>query len=92
MPKPNINSTVNQMKQYIREKKINHPDVRLGMRKAEMIKGLKKAGHWDASVKKTFSKGQLKKIDARIKKSSKRLVSRKNLSKEQKDFLADIKE
>jgi len=58
MPKPNVNSTVSQMKSYIREKKINHPAVRLSMRKPDMIKGLKKAGHWDASVKKKLSKGQ----------------------------------
>jgi len=74
MVKPNVNMTVNQMKSYIREKKINHPDVRLGMKKADMIKGLKKAGHWDTSVQKTFSKAQQKKIDARIKKSSKNFL------------------
>tara|TARA_R110002050_G_scaffold33545_2_gene85247 strand:- start:526 stop:726 length:201 start_codon:yes stop_codon:yes gene_type:complete len=58
MPKPNVNSTVTQMKSYIREKKINHPAVKLGMRKADMIKGLKKAGHWDGAVKKKLSKAQ----------------------------------
>lgn len=49
MSKPNSSMTVAQMKAYIREKKINHPEVRLGMKRGEMIAGLKKAGHWDDS-------------------------------------------
>ena len=49
MVKPNSSMTVSQMKAYIREKKINHPEVRLGMKRGEMIAGLKKAGHWDNS-------------------------------------------
>tara|TARA_R110000787_G_scaffold110822_2_gene219654 strand:+ start:173 stop:1243 length:1071 start_codon:yes stop_codon:yes gene_type:complete len=58
MPKPNQNSSVTEMKAYIRSKKINHPDVKLGLKKADMIAGLKKAGHWDevAKVKKTRAK------------------------------------
>lgn len=52
MPKPNSSFTVAQMKTYIREKKLNHPEVRLGMRRGEMIAGLKKAGHWDNSKSK----------------------------------------
>jgi len=49
MSKPNSSMTVAQMKAYIREKKINHPEVRLGMKRGDMIAGLKKAGHWDDS-------------------------------------------
>ena len=52
MSKPNESFTVAQMKTYIREKKVNHPEVKLGMKKADMIAGLKKAGHWDSSVSK----------------------------------------
>jgi len=52
MPKPNSSFTVAQMKTYIREKKLNRPEVRLGMRRGEMIAGLKKAGHWDNSKSK----------------------------------------
>jgi len=48
MPKPNAKSTVKQMKDYIRSKKLNRPEVRLTMRKAELISGLKKIGHWDS--------------------------------------------
>lgn len=51
--KPNDNFTVKQMKDYIRSNKLNHPDVKLGMKRADMIAGLKKAGHWDSSVQKT---------------------------------------
>jgi len=49
MVKPNSSMTVAQMKAYIREKKVNHPEVRLGMKRGDMIAGLKKAGHWDDS-------------------------------------------
>ena len=58
MPKPNQNFSVAEMKSYIRMKKLNHPDVKLGMKKADMIAGLKKAGHWDevAKVKKAKAK------------------------------------
>jgi len=63
MPKPNQNSTVGEMKAYIRSKKLNHPLVRLGLKKADLIKGLKKLGHWSEAEKvkktrKTMSKGQ----------------------------------
>ena len=63
MPTPNQNSTVGEMKAYIRSKKLNHPLVRLGLKKADLIKGLKKLGHWSEAEKmkktrKTLSKGQ----------------------------------
>ena len=47
MTKPNNKSTVKEMKDYIRTNKLNHPKVKLGMRKAEMIAGLKKIGHFE---------------------------------------------
>ena len=58
MPKPNQNSSVKEMKDYIRSKKLNHPLIRLGLKKAELVSGLKKLGHWDevAKVKKTRAK------------------------------------
>ena len=49
MPKPNKTFTVKQMKDYIRQHKINHPAVKLSMKRADMIEGLKKTGHWDTS-------------------------------------------
>ena len=58
MSKPNQNFTVKEMKDYIREKKINHPNVKLTMKRADMIAGLKSAGHWDEmdKVKKARKK------------------------------------
>ena len=58
MPKPNQNFTMKEMKDYIRQKKINHPNVKLSMKRADMIAGLKKAGHWEEKdkVKKTRKK------------------------------------
>jgi len=35
------------MKAYVREKKLNKPEIRLTMKKSELIAGLKKHGHWD---------------------------------------------
>ena len=49
MSKPNVDFTVKQMKDYIRGKKLNHPAIKLSMRRAELIEGLKKAGHWNSS-------------------------------------------
>ena len=49
MPKPNEKWTVDQMKTYIRTHKLNIPNVKLGMKKAEMIAGLKKLGHYEGS-------------------------------------------
>tara|TARA_R110000823_G_scaffold88567_5_gene196915 strand:- start:1684 stop:2157 length:474 start_codon:yes stop_codon:yes gene_type:complete len=48
MPKPSSSSTVAQIKSYIREKRLNQPELKLGLKKADLIKGLKKHGHWDA--------------------------------------------
>jgi len=48
MSKPNVTFTVKQMKDYIREKKLN-PAIKLSLRRAELIEGLKKAGHWNSS-------------------------------------------
>jgi hypothetical protein len=49
--KPNPTFTLTQLKDYIRSKKLNHPDVKLTMKKADMIAGLKKAGHWEEKSK-----------------------------------------
>ena len=56
MPKPNQNMTVEQMKSYVRSHNLNHPDVKLGMKRAQLISGLKKAGHWDEVPKKPSGK------------------------------------
>lgn len=47
MPKPTAHSTMKEMKDYIRSKKLNKAPVRLGMRRPQMIEALKKIGHWD---------------------------------------------
>ena len=72
MPKPNQNSSVKEMKDYIRSKKLNHPLIRLGLKKAELVSGLKKLGHWDevAKVKKTRAKKpEKKKAEPKKKKA-----------------------
>ena len=70
MPKPNSSMSVAQMKAYIRENKVNHPDVKLGMKRGDMIAGLKKAGHWDNSQSKIQppkTKKPAKKVPAKKK-------------------------
>ena len=48
MAKPTAKSTVSAMKDYIRENKLNKAPIRLGMKRDELIAGLRKLGHWDA--------------------------------------------
>ena len=62
MTKPNSNFTVKQIKQYIRDNKLNHPDVKLGMRRAELVAGLKKIGHWQETKKSPPKKEAPKKV------------------------------
>ena len=47
--KPNKSWTLPQLKKYVRDNKLNQKEIRLGMKKAEMIIALKKKGHWDES-------------------------------------------
>jgi hypothetical protein len=37
------------MKTYIRTHKLIRPDVKLGMKRQDLINGLKKVGHWDTT-------------------------------------------
>lgn len=47
MPKPNSKSTLKEIREYVRQKKLNKPEIKLTMNKSELIAGLKKHGHWD---------------------------------------------
>ena len=47
MTKPHSKSTLKEMKDYIRKNKLNKAEVKLSMRKSEMVSALKKMGHWD---------------------------------------------
>jgi len=47
MPKPNSKSTLKEIRAYVREKKLNKPEIKLTMNKPELVAGLKKHGHWD---------------------------------------------
>jgi hypothetical protein len=61
MAKPHSQMTLPQLKEYIRTHKLNKPEVRLGMKKADMVAGLKKIGHWDYSKDKNRPKPAPKK-------------------------------
>tara|TARA_R110002020_G_scaffold35921_4_gene108167 strand:+ start:175 stop:531 length:357 start_codon:yes stop_codon:yes gene_type:complete len=61
MEKPNEKSTLKYMKEYVRAHKLNHPQIKLSMKKAEMSAGLKAHGHWGGAAKpkeKEFPIGQ----------------------------------
>ena len=77
MPKPNATSSVKEMKDYIRTHKLNHPEVKLSMKKPQLIAGLKKAGHWSEQSRKLITnkgrpvpKGSHKMPDGTIMKDS----------------------
>ena len=53
MQKPGPTSTVTQMKDYIRSKQLNKPEIKLSMKKADLIAGLKMHGHWQDGKKKS---------------------------------------
>ena len=61
MAKPNINSTVSQIKDYIRTNKLNHPKVKLSLTRPQLIAGLKLIDHWDDATVKTKKK-RVKKV------------------------------
>ena len=99
--KPNITFNMKQMKDYIRSNKLNHPDVRLGMRRDDMIAGLKKAGHWEEVKSKPKSvKDKVKAIEKKSTTKPKPAPKpepkpapkpvKKELDQGQKDFLGGI--
>lgn len=69
MKKPNKSWTLPELKKYVRDNKLANKEIRLGMKKAEMVMALKKKGHWDEShvSKKEFKDARkgLQKIMAR---------------------------
>ena len=46
--KPDDSWTLSDLKGYVRRKKLNKPEIKLSMKKADLVKGLKKHGHWKA--------------------------------------------
>ena len=56
MVKPTAKSTVVQMRQYIRDNKLNKQPIRLGMKRAELITHLRKMGHYDSKHDKPSAK------------------------------------
>ena len=58
MPKPNANMTLAEMRSYVRTHKLNHPEVKLGMKRSQLIAGLKKAGHWKEVPPKKVSEAR----------------------------------
>jgi len=86
--KPNITFNMKQMKDYIRSNKLNHPDVKLSMKRADMIAGLKKAGHWDELKSKPKSvKDKVKAIEKKATpKPASKPAPKPNKEKEAYDF------
>ena len=66
--KPNSSHTLVQLKDYVRKNKLNKGLIPLSLNKGEMIKRLKKHGHWEnASQKKMSVKDRIKEIEKKSK-------------------------
>ena len=50
MPKAHAGMTIIELKAYVRSHKINKPEIKISMNKAQLIAGLKKHGHWGEQV------------------------------------------
>ena len=72
MEKPHVNFTLAEMRDYIRQKKLNVKPITLNLSRAETIATLKKLGHWDDSVKK---KKRLPKDTKQFKKADRAIRS-----------------
>jgi len=87
MVKPNAKSTLKEMRDYIRSKKLNKPEVKLTMKKSEMVAGLKKIGHWD-----TKHDGATKKAPAPKKSAPYSLPKGKDPQKHKQDLMSLYRE
>jgi len=63
--KPSISkhSTLKEMKEFVRKHKLNHPSIKLGMKKAEMLAALDKLGHINKGPREKNDKKPKFKID-----------------------------
>ena len=92
MEKPHEKSTLKYMKQYVRAHKLNHPEVKLSMKKAEMAAALRKIGHMSGSAPKKAEKAFPIGQKFGSKKFTKAAKPKSKLDQGQKDFLAGIKD
>jgi hypothetical protein len=70
MAKPNSTWNLTQLKHYVRERRLNKPEIRLTMRKGELVAGLKKHGHWEEGKKVAPAKKVAPKKVAPAKKAA----------------------
>lgn len=56
MPKPNASFTLIELKEYVRNHNLNKPEIKLSMKKPDLIAGLKKHGHWEGSTESEATK------------------------------------
>lgn len=62
MVKPTAKSTVKEMKDYIRTNDLNKAPIRIGMKRADLIAGLRKLGHYDSRHDKPGAKAPVQAI------------------------------
>jgi hypothetical protein len=67
MPKPTNSWTLKQLKDYVRSHKLNKPEIKISMKKADLTAGLKKHGHWEGS--KTITKSEFTKARQGLRKA-----------------------
>lgn len=85
MAKPTAKSTVSAMKDYIRINKLNKAPIRLGMKRDELIAGLRKLGHWDGRHDKPSAKRKPPKAPALPPKRAKVVAKPVDLQGDRQD-------
>ena len=83
--KGNDTMKVAELKKVVRAQDIRYPGM-LTMKKADLIRNMKKRGMWESGKAKGGPKSMRKKKDAPVKKPKKK----SKLDKGQKDFLKGI--
>tara|TARA_R110000823_G_scaffold87217_3_gene194709 strand:+ start:1198 stop:1899 length:702 start_codon:yes stop_codon:yes gene_type:complete len=82
------------MKEYIKSNELNKKAITLGLKKADMIKTLKKLGHWDSKNDKIelVFKSKKKEESKPKKKVEKKTTPKKKVVKNKLPFLEELKE
>ena len=85
--KPTSFWTLSELKHYIRAKKLNKPEIKMNMRKAQLQAGLKKHGHW----KDAMESEKPKRVAGKGKKLGKKMTSKADFEKARKGAKSILK-
>ena len=85
--KPTSFWTLSELKHYIRAKKLNKPEIKMNMRKAQLQAGLKKHGHW----RDAMDSEKPKRVAGKGKKLGKKMTSKADFEKARKGAKSILK-